>query len=157
MSESDKQIPATLASEGIYQGRIFDVRVDRVREAHLTYTREVVEHPGGAGIVAVYDDLTLALVRQYRHPTKSYTLELPAGRLAPSELPERCAARELEEELGVVAGHMELLSAFFTTPGFCSEKLWVFLATELRETNQQLEDDELLDIVRVCDDRCRRD
>ena len=149
MDTSYKEAPEVLAGEEVYRGRIFNVVVDTVREGELTYVREVVSHPGGAGIVAVYDDGTVALVRQYRHPTVRYVLELPAGRLAPPERPEECAARELEEELGVVAGRMEKLTEFFTTPGFCAEKLWIFLATDLRETAQRLEEDEVLEIVRV--------
>ena len=149
MDTSHKEAPEVLAGEEVYRGRIIDVVVDTVREGELTYVREVVRHPGGACVVAVYDDGTVALVRQYRHPTVRYVLELPAGRLTPPERPEECAARELEEELGVVAGRMEKLTEFFTTPGFCAEKLWVFLATDLRATAQALEEDEVLEIVRV--------
>ncbi len=141
--------PEVLASEEIFHGRIFDVTIDTVREDGQTYTREVVHHPGGAGLVAAFDDGTIALVRQYRHPTVRYVLELPAGRLNEGERPEDCAARELEEEIGVTAGRIEKLTEFFTTPGFCEEKLWLYLATELTETAQQLEADELLQIVRV--------
>ena len=120
-----------------------------MREGDKTYVREVVRHPGGAGIVAYFDDGTVALVRQYRHPTKSYVLELPAGKLDPGERPEQTAARELEEELGFVAGRLEQLSEYYSTLGFCSEKLWVFLATDLRETARSYEEDEIIEIVRV--------
>ncbi|MFN2454262.1 MAG: NUDIX hydrolase [Pyrinomonadaceae bacterium] len=150
MATPDREnAPEVLASEEIYRGRIFDVTIDTVREGEQTYTREVVHHPGGASVVAVFDDGTIALVRQYRHPTVRYVLELPAGRLNDGERPEACAARELEEEVGVVAGRIEKLTEFFTTPGFCEEKLWIYLATELMETAQQLETDELLQVVRV--------
>ena len=111
--------------------------------------REVVRHPGSAGIIAVAEDSAVLLVRQYRHPAVRYLLEIPAGSLAEGERPEECAARELEEELGVVAGRMEKLTEFFVSPGFCAEKLWVYLATELRATAPQPEDDEILEIVRV--------
>lgn len=141
--------PEVLDSKEIYKGRIFDVSIDTVREGEKTYTRDVVRHAGGACAVAVSDDLTVALVKQYRHPPARFLLELPAGKLEPGESPETCAARETEEELGLKAGRMELLSEFFTTPGFCSEKLWVFLATELVETAQSLEDDELVEVVRL--------
>jgi ADP-ribose pyrophosphatase len=141
--------PEILKSEEIYRGRIFNVTIDTIREEDQTYTREVVHHPGGAGVVAAFDDSTIALVRQYRHPTVRYVLELPAGRLNKGERPEICAARELEEEIGVVAGRVEKLTEFFTTPGFCEEKLWLYLATELMPTAQRLESDELLQIVRV--------
>ena len=149
MDTSGKETPDLLGSEEIYRGRIFEVTLDRVREGDKTYTREVVRHGGGASAVAVFDDRTVALVRQYRHPAARYVLELPAGKLEDGERAEACAARELEEELGVAAGRMELLAEFYTTPGFCSEKLWVYLATELRETAQHLEDDEVVEIERM--------
>ena len=149
MDTSGKESPEVLGSEEIYKGRIFEVALDTVREGAQTYTREVVRHGGGASVVPVFRDQTVALVRQYRHPTVRYVLELPAGKLEPGERPEDAAARELEEELGVVAGRIEQLSEFFTTPGFCAEKLWVFLATELTPSAQNLEDDEIVEIVRL--------
>jgi len=141
--------PETLATEEIYHGRIIDVSLYTIREGERTYKREVVHHPGGASVVAVFDDRTIALVRQYRHPTRRFVIELPAGRLEARERPEECAARELEEEIGVKAARLEKLAEFFTTPGFCEEKLWVYLATELTETQQNLEEDEVVEIVRV--------
>lgn len=143
------ETPEVLAAEELYHGRIFDVSLYTIREGEQTYRREVVHHPGGASTVAVFADGTIALVRQYRHPTVRYVLELPAGRLDSPERPEDCAARELEEEIGVRAGRLEKLAEFFTTPGFCEEKLWVYLATELTETEQKLEDDEMVEVVRV--------
>lgn len=153
MAVDNMEAPEVLASEEVYHGRIFDVSVYTIRENELTYKREVVHHPGGAGVVAVFEDVTIALVRQYRHPTVRYLLEIPAGRLSPPERPEECAARELEEEVGVRAAKIEKLAEFFTTPGFCEEKLWVYLATGLIETAQNLEGDEQLDIVRVSFER----
>ena len=141
--------PETLSRQEIFRGRIFGVTLDEVREEGLTYPREVVQHPGGAGVVALFADGTIALVRQYRHPTGLYLLELPAGRLEPGEPPEKCAARELQEEIGVRAGRLEKLTEFFTTPGFCAEKLWVYLATDLTEVGQNLEADELVEVVRL--------
>jgi ADP-ribose pyrophosphatase len=149
MATPNVEAPEVLGTEEVYHGSVIDVSVYTVREREVTYKREVVHHPGGASVVAVFDDGTIALVRQYRHPTLRYVLELPAGRLAPPERPEECAARELEEEIGVRAGHLEKLAEFFTTPGFCEEKLWVYLATDLTETQQNLEGDEMLEIVRV--------
>ena len=141
--------PQILDSKEIFRGRVFDVTVDTIREGDKTYQREVVHHPGSAVIVPVFDDGTIALVRQYRHPAVRYLLEAPAGTLKRGEVPEAGAARELEEELGFVAGRLEKLSEFFVSPGFCEEKMWVYLATELKETRQQLEDDEILDVVRL--------
>jgi len=149
MDTSHKEQPEVLSSEEIYSGKLIGVVRDTVREGEKTYVREVVRHPGGAAIVAYGDDGTVALVSQYRHPTVRYVLELPAGKLDSGERPEETAARELEEELGVVAGSMEQLTEFYTTPGFCAEKLWVFLATDLRETAHKYEDDEIIEVVRL--------
>src|SRR6267378_1836764 len=147
MASSD--CPQILASKEIFKGRVFDVTVDTIREGEKTYQREVVHHPGSAVIVPVFADVTVALVRQYRHPAVRYLLEAPAGTLQRGEVPEDGAARELEEELGCVAGRMEKLSEFFVSPGFCEEKMWIYLATELTETKQRLEDDEILEVVRI--------
>lgn len=146
---TSKRLPEVLRSEEIYRGRIFQVAVDTVREDETTYQREVVRHAGGASVLPVFADGTVALVKQYRHPAARYVLEIPAGRLEAGERPEDCAVREMEEELGLIAGRVEPLSEFFPTPGFCSEKLWVFLATGLRETRQRLDADEFVEIVRV--------
>ncbi|HEY0379189.1 MAG TPA: NUDIX hydrolase [Pyrinomonadaceae bacterium] len=148
-TDDRREAPEVLGTEEVYHGKVIDVAVYTVREGETTYKREVVHHPGGAGVVAVFEDGTIPLVRQYRHPVVRYTLELPAGRLDPPERPEECAARELEEEIGVRAGRLEKLAEFFTTPGFCEEKLWVYLATELTESAQNLEGDEMIEIVRV--------
>jgi ADP-ribose pyrophosphatase len=149
MASSQKPVPQLLESIEIFHGRIFDVTVDTVREGDKIYTREVVHHPGSAVIIPVFADGTVALVRQYRHPAVRYLLEAPAGTLNRGERPEEGAARELEEELGLVAGTLVKLSEFFVSPGFCEEKMWVYLATEMTETKQQLEDDEILDIARL--------
>ena len=99
--------PKVLASETIFRGRVIEVSVDTVSEGEITYQREVVHHPGSAVIVPVFDDGTIALVRQYRHPAVRYLLEAPAGTLRRGEAPEAGAKRELEEELGVVSGRLE--------------------------------------------------
>lgn len=149
MSTPDRELPKILSSQKVFDGRVFNVTVDTVTEGDLTYQREVVHHNGSAVIVPIFDDGTVALVRQYRHPAVRYLLELPAGTLAEGERPEIGAARELKEELGVVAARLEKLSEFFVSPGFCEEKMWVYLATELSEGEQALEDDEVLDVVRM--------
>lgn len=149
MTTPHKELPRTISSQKVFEGRVFNVTVDTVREGELTYQREVVHHGGSAVIVPVFDDGTVALVRQYRHPTVRYLLEVPAGTLADGERPDVGAERELQEELGLTAGHMEKLSEFFVSPGFCEEKMWVYLATELVQGDQRLEEDEILDVVRL--------
>ena len=141
--------PQIVESQEIFRGRVFEVTVDTVREGDITYKREVVHHPGSAVIIPAFPDGTVALVRQYRHPAVRYLLEAPAGTLNRGERPEEGAARELEEELGFVAGNLEKLSEFFVSPGFCEEKMWLYLATEMLPTTQRLEEDELLDVVRL--------
>lgn len=149
MGTSDKECPRVVGSETIFRGRVFDITVDEIVEGDVTYKREVVHHPGSAVIVPVFDDGNVALVRQYRHPAVKYLLEVPAGTLQRGEVPEAGAARELEEELGLVAGYLTKLTEFFVSPGFCEEKMWIYLATELKETQQQLEDDEIIEVVRT--------
>lgn len=149
MSTPQRELPKILSSQKVFEGRVFNVTVDSVSEGELTYQREVVHHNGSAVIVPVFDDGTVALVRQYRHPAVRYLLEVPAGTLAKGERPEIGAARELKEELGLVAARLEKLSEFFVSPGFCEEKMWVYLATELSEGEQALEDDEIIDVVRL--------
>src|SRR5437588_6184479 len=123
MDTSHKEQPEVLSSEEVYRGRLISVARDTVREDGKTYVREVVRHPGGAAVVAVGNDGTVTLVSQYRHPTVRYVLELPPGKLDPGERPEETAAREREEELGLVAGRLEQLPEFYTTPGFRPDKL----------------------------------
>lgn len=147
MTATDR--PRVLESNEVFTGRVFSVTVDTVRESGRTHVRETVRHPGSAVVIPVFDDGTVAFVRQYRHPAVRYLLEAPAGKLDPGETPEEAAARELEEELGFVAGRFEKLSEFFVSPGFCEEKMWVYLATDLRETKQRLEDDEIIETFRI--------
>jgi ADP-ribose pyrophosphatase len=150
---TESETPEFLDSTKVFSGRVFDVTVDTVREGDKTYVREVVHHRGSAVILPVFDDGTIALVKQYRHPAVKYLLELPAGTLNDKERPEEGAARELEEELGMAAGKLEKISEFFVSPGFCEEKMWLYLATDLRQTTQRLEDDEAIEIVRMPIDR----
>ena len=149
MSTPDRELPKILSSQKVFDGRVFNVTADTVSEGEITYVREVVHHNGSAVIVPVFDDGTVVLVKQYRHPAVRYLLEVPAGSLAKGERPDIGAVRELKEELGLTAARLEKLSEFFVSPGFCEEKMWVYLATELSEGEQALEDDEILDVVRM--------
>src|ERR1044072_6299509 len=146
---TNRDLPNVIDSRTAFEGKVFDVSVDTIKEGELVYQREVVRHPGSAFIVPVFADETVALVRQYRHPAVKYLLEIPAGTLNDRERPEVGAARELEEELGFVAGKIEKLSEFFVSPGFCEEKMWVYLATDLTPTKQKLDDDEVIEVVRI--------
>jgi len=140
--------PETLSSESRYKGKVFDIRVDTIREGDVEYKREIVVHKGSAVIIPVFDDGSVALVRQYRHAAGKHLLEICAGTLNAGEDPELGAIRELEEEIGVRAAKVEKLTEFYVSPGFLTEKMFVFLATELTETQQNLEGDEILTIER---------
>jgi len=141
--------PVIIKHETIYKGKIFDVTLVAIQEGGAFYEREIVEHPGSAVIVPVFADKTVALVKQYRHPAQKYLLEVPAGSLAQGENAEAGARRELEEEIGVQAGKFEKLTEFYVSPGFLSEKMYLFLATELIETKQNLEADEFVSVERL--------
>lgn len=140
-----------LETQKIYTGAVFEVVRDRFLEEDTGHeiVRDVVLHPGGAGGVPLFADGRIALVKQYRHPAQRDLLEIPAGKLDGDETPETCAAREIEEELGVRVGRIEKLAEFYSTPGFCAEKIYVYLATELTPSVQKLDHDETVEIVYV--------
>lgn len=140
--------PENLGSTTVYSGRIFDVRIDEFREGEKEYNREIVVHKGGAVIVPVFDDGTVALVRQFRHAVGEYLLEIPAGMLDEGEEPMVGAVRELEEEIGVRAAHVEKLAELLPSPGYLTEKMYLFLATGLTEVGQNLDHDEELTVER---------
>ena len=137
-----------LNSQRVFAGAVFDVDRDvLVEENGMEIVREVIRHPGGAGALPLFDDGRVALVRQYRHPAGRELLEIPAGRIELGESPESCAAREVEQEIGYRAGRIVKLAAFYSTPGFCEERLYVYLATDLTRTAQNLDHDEMIDVV----------
>jgi ADP-ribose pyrophosphatase len=122
-----------LSHKLLYSGRIIDLYVDEAEYPSGKPTvREVVHHPGGAATVPLTDEGHVILVDQLRYPLGRHILEIPAGKLSPGENPAHCAARELEEETGWIAGSLTKLCAFHTSPGFCDELLHIFLARELR-------------------------
>ena len=139
-----------ISSRRIYEGRVVGLRVDRVRlpSGQLT-EREIVEHAGAVGVVAVDDDGHVLLVRQFRSSIGTMLLEIPAGTLAEGEDVRACAFRELREETGYLAQEMEHLYAFFSSPGFSNERIWLFLATGLSLGAQKLEADEIIEVVEL--------
>jgi ADP-ribose pyrophosphatase len=142
-------MPETIATKKIYDGRIFNVRIDTIRDGDAEYNREIISHRGSAVIVPLFEDGTVAMVRQYRHAARETLLELPAGSLDEGETPIEGAARELEEEIGFSAEKLEKIAEFYVSPGFLDEKMFVFLATGLTETQQRLEIDEIIEVERI--------
>jgi len=127
-------VATTLSSRLIYEGRIFDVTVDRVRLPHgREADLEVVRHDGSVVLIPVAGDGRLLLVRQYRHAAGRFLWELPAGSLEAGEDPDTAAARECQEELGLIPGALERLPTLYPTPGFCTETMTYYRATGLRQ------------------------
>lgn len=137
----------TIDSKDIYDGKILKLRLDTVELPDGSSSkREIVEHSGGVAVVAVTDSGELLMVRQYRKAMEKELLELPAGKLEAGEDPLECAERELREETGYKAGSIELLSEFYTAPGFCSEKVYVYIAKELEFVGEALDEGEFLEV-----------
>ena len=135
---------------GVFKGRVLDLSVERVRLPNGNVCElELIRHPGAAAVVPVDDAGNVLLVRQYRHATGGYVLEVPAGKLDPGEAPDVCALREVEEETGHRPRELAPLGWIFTTPGFTDEKIWLFLATGLSATRQDLQHDEVLTVERM--------
>ena len=108
---------------------------------------DIVRHPGAAAVVPFLDEEHVLLIRQHRHAAGGSILEVPAGKLDDGEAPERCAARELEEEAGRRAGRLEKLGWIYTTPGFTDEVIHLFAAFELSPVPLRHEADELIELV----------
>lgn len=141
----NQYIEQTLSSESIYQGKVFDIIRDKAKLIDgQERIREVVLHSGGVVVAAFTDDDHLFMVRQFRYPAREELIELPAGKLEPGEDPDDAIKRELEEECGCKAQHWEKLGCFFSTPGFCNEKLHLYKATGLISSQMNLDEGELL-------------
>jgi len=132
------------ASDRVYDGKLFDVTLERWGD----HEREVVEHPGSVAIVAVDAEGMLTLVRQRREAVRKALLELPAGTREAGEAPLETAKRELEEEAGLTGGTWREIVAFYTTPGFCRERMHLFFAHDLDRGSGSPADDEDLELVR---------
>jgi len=136
--------------EYVHRGRILDLSRSRFMSgAKGEVEIEIVHHNGGAGTLPLFDDGTVALVRQWRYPLGRYSLEIAAGRIEPGHSPEDTAGRELEEELGYRARELRKIGEFFVAPGYCEERLFVYLATGLEASEQKLDDDEEIEVVRM--------
>ena len=135
-----------LTRDMLYQGRIFDI----TREQHRMpdgreSTFEFLRHPGGCAVLPVMADGRLLLIRQFRPSIGDYVCEIPAGRLEFDEDPATCVRRELIEEAGYHAVHLESLGFIYSSIGFCDEKIYLFVATDLEQTETALEPDEYIE------------
>ncbi len=165
MPDPDRRAPADplderlVESTVVHRGRVLEFRVDTVERADgRRARREVAGHPGAVAIVALDPEERVLLVRQYRHPAGRVLLEIPAGTLdrdaatgAPED-PDDAARRELEEETGYRAGGWERLADFWTAPGFATERMFLYLATDLAPAGDGRlgpDEDEALELVRL--------
>ncbi len=158
----DGRVPGRVHGERVYSGRRIDVDVDRVRFPDGSTGRlELIRHPGATAIVALElpaargeasdgpSEPFVTLVRQYRYAAGGFIWEVPAGVLEPGEPPEACALRELEEEAGLRARHLELLASVHTTPGFTDEVIHLFAAWGLAAGEVNHEESEFMDVHRL--------
>jgi ADP-ribose pyrophosphatase len=139
----------TLDSKRIYEGRIINLRVDKVTVVSGTSTREIVEHNGGSVIAAVTDDNKIIMVKQFRKPMESPILKVPAGKLDGDEDPADAALRELSEETGYSAGKLEKLTEFYPSVGYTTEVLHIYLATDLKPGACHPDENEVLEVMEM--------
>lgn len=140
----------TITRETVYHGRAFNVRRDEVklpnkRSMHV----DVIEHPGAVTILPVDEEGRILFVRQYRHAVGTQLLELPAGTLDPDEQPDACALREIREETGFAAGKIVKLGEFFLAPGYSTEYMLVYLATNLNHDPLPKDKDEFITLEAI--------
>ena len=139
-----------LHKEEVFQGRVINLSVLDVRLPDGTQSkRELVKHPGAVAMVALDDSNHALLVRQYRIAAQRVMLEIPAGTLRANEPPLKCAERELQEETGYRPGKLEAIGGMFVAPGYTTEFIHLYLATDLHESRLKMDDDEFIEVERV--------
>jgi len=146
-----------LSHQEVYRGKIVALHVDTIRqESGKTTLREVVLHPGGVAAIPILDDGRILLIRQFRYPIGKFILELPAGKLDSGQSPQDTVAREIEEETGYLAGNLSYETTFYTTPGICNESIHLFIAKDLIQSAQRLEEGEHLTLEAYTLEECLR-
>lgn len=143
------RLPVIISSEVVYSGKLFSVRLVRAKYGSREVVRELVEHPGSVAIVATDADGKFLLVSQYRIGAGEETLEVPAGTLEKGEEPAMCAEREFEEETGFKADGLRLLAETYTTPGYTTERLYIFAGRASRVGVPRHDVDENIKVVRL--------
>lgn len=119
-------------TDKIFEGHVFDIKVDQIEyDSGNKGVREVIMHNGGAVVLPITKEGKVVFVKQYRYPFDEFMYELPAGKLEKNEDPEKCATRELTEETGYTSDKVSYLGKIYTSPGFCDEILYIYLAEDL--------------------------
>ncbi len=148
---------AVMDHREIYRGKIVTLNVDTIRQASgRTTIREVVLHPGGVAAIPVLNDGRLLLIRQFRYPIGKFILEIPAGKLDSGQSPKDTIARELIEETGYCAGSLTHECTFYTTPGISDESIHLFIARDLSQSVQRLEEGEHITVEAYTLDECMK-
>ena len=138
-----------IKKRNVFKGRVIDLSVETVIFPKQQVEMECINHPEGAAVVPLLSDGSVVLIKQYRHCIGDTIWEIPAGRLNPGENPLDCAKRELEEEVGYKAAQIKKLTEIYSAPAYCTEVIFIFLATELVTSAQKLNDDEIIKVVRL--------
>ncbi|MDY2959573.1 MAG: NUDIX hydrolase [Hornefia sp.] len=136
----------TLESEYVYKGRIINLRRDKVTVRNGQSVREVIEHSGGAVIMALKPDGKILMERQFRKPVDKVIFEAPAGKIDKGESPAETALRELREETGYSAADIRLLTSTYTSVGFSDEILYIYLCTDLTKGQTDFDENEAIDL-----------
>ena len=139
----------TIDRKNVFKGKVIDFSVDTVIFPKQQVEMECINHPGGAAVVPLLSDMSVVLIKQYRHCMGDTIWEIPAGRLEPDENPMDCARRELLEEVGFKATNVQKLTEIYSAPAYCTEVIYIFLATDLIPDKQKLEDDEIIKVVNL--------
>ena len=138
----------TISSERIYEGRILNLRKDKVhvKDGKTSY-REIVEHNGGVALAAITNEGKMVMVRQFRKAAEKAVLEVPAGKIEKGEDHRLTAERELKEETGYSAEKIEFVTAFYSSIGYSTEKIYLYLATNLTPGETEFDDNESIEII----------
>ena len=144
------QLPQPISQETVYSGRIIDARVDTILMSDGSQiVREVIHHPGAVAIVPIDDDDNVLMVRQYRYAAGQSLLEIPAGVLEEGESPDDTAQRELQEEIGFASRNLRAIGGLYSSPGFCDEFLYLYVARDLIASSLPADDDEDISVESI--------
>jgi len=147
---NDKSISTVHSSEEIYKGRQFSFYKEHITLPHKVEAEMAfVRHPGSAVIVPLFEDQTVGVIKQYRHAVSAYIYEIPAGTIDSGETPAQCAGRELEEETGYAASKLIPLGKTYLLPAYSDEISYIYLATDMTRTVQNLDVDEIIEVHRI--------
>ncbi|WP_117169298.1 NUDIX hydrolase [Paraliobacillus sediminis] len=142
----------TIQTTNIFNGKVVNLQVDEVTLPNgKTSKREIIKHPGAVAIIALTEENKIVFVEQYRKPLEKSLVEIPAGKLEEGEKPEVTALRELEEETGYTTDQLELVTSFYSSPGFADELLYIYFTDKLKpvEEAKSLDEDEFVELMEL--------